>query len=425
MLRFRQFRYAIIADVLAMYLQVRIPMKNRNAAEYGAPAVPHSRYAAQFRIVRTVQDCEVSDITRDTVNHAFYVDDLLKSVHSRSDALEVIHRTRRALGHGGFLLTEFVVNDSHLLQAIGLNERAKEVMEITPDALSRALEIRWDVSYDAFFYVCDYADISHASNVTRRQILSQVSSMFDPLGLIAPVVFRGRMIFQETSRLKLDWDELVPDWLRRMWVDWLCSLQFLGSLIFPRCVIPEEFAENGVHELNHFCDGSQSGYGACSYVRSVNAAGQVHVALVASKGRLVPLKQMTIPRLELAAAVLAVRLDVLLRRELEVPLLLSTFWSDSEIVLAYIKNEEKRYKTFVANRVPGIRQSSCSDQWHHVKGHNDPADILTRGCSVNELSESWYHGPEFAGTFKCDCLNMCMLMYLSAKMMKKSDLELL
>ena len=110
-----------------------------------------------------------------------------------------------------------------------------------------------------------------------------------------------------------------------MWVDWLCSLQFLGSLRFPRCVIPEEFAENGVHELHHFCDRSQSGYGACSYVRSVNATGQVHVVLVASKGRLAPLKQMTIPRLELAAAVLAVRLDVLLRRELEVPLLSSTF----------------------------------------------------------------------------------------------------
>ena len=417
LLRFRQFRYAIMADVQSMYLQVQIPLKDRNALRFmwvDGDLVRHFRMtshlfggvwcasSATFALRRTVQDCEVSDITCNTVNHAFYVDDLLKSVHSRSDALEVIHGTRRALGHGGFLLTKFVVNDSHLLQEIGLNERAKEVMEITPDALSRALGIRWDVSHDAFFYVCDYADISHASNVTRRQILSQVSSMYDPLGLIAPVVIRGRMIFQETSRLKLDWDESVPDWLRRMWVDWLCSLQFLGSLRFPKCVIPEEFAENGVHELHHFCDGSQSGYGACSYVRSVNAAGHVHVALVASKGRLAPLKQMTIPRLELAAAVLAVRLDVLLRRELEVPLLSSTFWSDSEIVLSYIKNEGKRYKTFVANRVSEIRQSSSPNQWHHVKGQDNPADVLSRGCLVSELSESWYHGPEFAGTFKCD-----------------------
>ena len=198
-----------------------------------------------------------------------------------------------------------------------------------------------------------------------------------------------------------------------MWVNWLCSLQFLGSLRFPRCVILEEFSEDGVHELHHFSDGSQLGYGVCSYMRSVSARGQVHVALVASKGRLVSLKQMTIPRLQLAAAILAMRLDILLRRELEVPLLLSTSWSDSEIVLSYIKNEGKHDKMFVANFVSEIQQSSSPDQWHHIKGQDNPADVLSQGWLVSCLRVGIV-AQSLSGPSSVIGHSKCILMGLSA-----------
>ena len=107
---------------------------------------------------------------------------------------------------------------------------------------------------------------------------------------------------------------------------------------FQRCIIPAGFAD-AVAELHHFCDGSQVGFGACSYIRLVSPSGKIHLALVTTKSRLAPLKQVSIPRLELSAAVLSVELDTLLRRELDVHLIGSTLWTDSEI-----HNESKRHK---------------------------------------------------------------------------------
>ena len=98
---------------------------------------------------------------------------------------------------------------------------------------------------------------------------------------------------------------------------WLISLEHISSLRFPRCVIPEEFVD-GLIELHHFCDASEVGYGACTYVRAINRLGQIHVSLLIRKNRLAPVKPVTIPRLELLSAVVASKLDCVVRRELDV-----------------------------------------------------------------------------------------------------------
>ena len=127
---------------------------------------------------------------------------------------------------------------------------------------------------------------------------------------------------------------------------------------FPRCVIPDEFTE--VSEVG--C------YGVCSYIRIINKQGKILVALMAGKTRLAPLKSITIPRLELSAAIEAVKLDCVIKRELDEPLMESTFWTESQITLAYIQNDSKRFKVFVANRVATLRRHSVPDQWHHIGG---------------------------------------------------------
>ena len=177
--------------------------------------------------------------------------------------------------------------------------------------------------------------------------------MYDPLGLVSPVVFQGRGIFQEATKLKLSWDDPVPNDIAQKWSAWLNSLNDLPKLTFDGCVMPNDFA-GGVAELSHFCDGSQIGYGACAYLRVVNRS-KIHVVLIAGKARLAPMKQITIPRLELSAAVLSIQLDVMLRRELDIPVIESFFWTDGEIVRAYIMNDERRFPVFVANRVSLIR----------------------------------------------------------------------
>ena len=205
---------------------------------------------------------------------------------------------------GGFNLTKFVVNNSALLADIAVPNRAEQVVEITSEVVSKALGTCWDVTTDSFNYV-NRPLVDVVSNVTRRSILKQVSSMYDPLGLITPIVLKGRMIFQAVVGLKLQWDEPVPGPLSDKWLSWLASLSELSSLRFNRCLVPESFVD-GVAELIHFSDASQASYGACSYLSIVTHSGSIHVALIMSKGQLALLRTVTIPRLESCAAVLAV-----------------------------------------------------------------------------------------------------------------------
>ena len=415
-LRFRQYRYAIMGDIESMYMQVKIPIRDRNALRFiwydSSGRFVHYRMTSHvfggvwsgssstYALRRTCQDNDVSDLVSDVITRSFYVDDLLRSSASLSEAREVIVDTRRVLNMGGFNLTKFVVNDSALLADIAVPDRSEQVVEITSEVVSKALGTCWDVTADSFYYV-NRPLVDVVSNVTQRSILKQVSSMYDPLGLITPIVLKGRMIFQAVVRLKLQWDEPVPGPLADKWLSWLASLSDLSSLRFSRCLVPECYVD-GVAELIHFSDASQAGYGACSYLRIVTHSGSIHVALIMSKGRLAPLKTVTIPRLELCAAVLAVRLDVLLRRELDIQIVRSSFFTDSAIARAYIQNESKRFKVFVANRVSEIRQHSHSDQWHHIDGKQNPADILSRGCDVEKMPSNWFHGPKFLSQFRCD-----------------------
>ena len=149
-------------------------------------------------------------------------------------------------------------------------------------------------------------------------------------------------------------------------------------------------------ELHHFSDSSQAAYGSCTYLRISNSMGEVRVSLLMAKGRVAPLKgAVTIPRLELCAAVLSVRHELMLRRELTLELLPSVFWSDSQIVLAYIRSTSRRFKVFVGNRVSYIREHTKPDQWKFVPTDANPADILSRGCVPSAIPAMWYHGPTF------------------------------
>ena len=414
LLRFRQYKYAILGDIEAMYLQVRVPLKDRNAlrflwfeqgccVEYRMTSHLFGGVwcssSSSYTLRQTVSDLPNNDLIKKTVLHDFYVDDMLKSVATAAEVTRVVQETKRVVSRGGFNLTKFVVNDKDLLEQIDMSERATEVKDVLPEAYSRALGIKWQVDDDTFHYVIRKVDES--TTVTKRSILSYVSSMYDPLGHVSPIVIKGKMIFQECTKLGLSWDDKVPDNLLLQWRSWQESLRNLNQLTFSRCIMPEGF-ENGAAELHHFCDASSMGYGCCSYLRVVSPDGRVHVVLIASKGRLAPIKTATIPRLELAAAVMAVQLGHLIESALEVQCLSSTYWTDSRIVLAYIHNECKRFKVFVANRVSIIRQSSAPDQWQYVSSGDNPADVISRGCDAAKVPQIWFDGPGFLSQFKCD-----------------------
>ena len=417
--RFRQERVAVMADIEAMIHQVRIPECDRSflrflwwpdgdlssaLAEYqmsvllfGAVSSPA---CANFALRKTADDNDrhfSSDVTS-TIKRNFYVDDCLKSLPSDKDAIAHVNELCSLLQRGGFRLTKWISSSREFLESIPVGERAQEIkkLDLQTDELpiERALGVQWRIESDTFGFNVNLKP----KPPTRRGILSVVGSVFDPFGFVAPVVLTAKKILQNLCRLKLGWDDEVPTEHSVRWQKWLLDLPKLSQFSIDRCFKPAGFKDITSSQLHHFSDASEIGFGSVSYLRLVDNSGRIHCTILQGKSRLVPPKQVTVPRLELSAATVSVQLDKVLKRELELPLTdASIFWTDSTSVLRYIKNENKRFHTFVANRIAMVRDGSDPDQWRHVSGDLNPGDDLSRGLSAEALlnSERWIKGPEF------------------------------
>lgn len=192
-------------------------------------------------------------------------------------------------------------------------------------------------------------------------------------------------------------NEPLPPAVTERWIEWTSSLEMIKGSSVPRCLKPKDFGVTRCAELHHFADASESGYGSVSYIRQVNKQSIAHVTFVLGKSRVLPLKNITVPRLELAAAALLVKVDRMLRREFHLDLKPSVFWTDSQTVLKYLANDQARFKTYVANRVSLIRDNTELSQWRYVGTKDNPADDSSRGLSARKFLEQrrWIHAREF------------------------------
>ncbi|GAA54825.1 WDFY family member 4 [Clonorchis sinensis] len=230
--------------------------------------------------------------------------------------------------------------------------------------------------------------------VTKRGILSCAASLYDPLGYVAPLLLQPKQLLQELCRSKCGWDEEVNQTIQDAWKKWRNDIQIVESLVIPRCVKPKHFVIE--HQSLHiFSDASEVGYGAVAYLRC-ESLQQVHCSLLMGKSRVAPIKSVTIPRLELQAAVIAVRLMCHLLKQLEVRFDNIYFWTDSMIVLHYIFSTSLRFKTFVANRISFIHENTNTSQWRHVPTNMNPADCASRGIRTkhSQLSKLWIQAPD-------------------------------
>jgi hypothetical protein len=415
--RFRQEPVAFMSDVEAMFLQVRVRDEDCDTLRFlwwpggdvtGQPqeyqmtvhlfGAASSPSCANFALRKTAVDNseEFDQETVDTVKQNFYVDDCLKSVATEQEATRLSEQLRKLLSKGGFRLTKWLSNSPSVLQSIPESERAPSSKNLDFERLhvERALGVQWNVSSDKFGFKIATKD----KPATRRGILSMISSVYDPLGFAAPFTLPPKMLLQDLCRKKLGWDDAIPEEDAQRWKTWLKDLPKLEQLDIDRCFKPKGFGEVISSQLHHFADASQQGYGAVSYLRSVNSSGDIHCSFVTGKARVAPIKPLTVPRMELSAAVLATRLDKMIQQELTTPLTSkSTFWTDSTCVLRYIENEDKRFQTFVANRVAMIHDASSHLQWRYVDTKSNPADDASRGLWPEDISNNcrWISGAEF------------------------------
>ncbi len=297
---------------------------------FGAVSSPS---CAAFALRKTADDhkCEFREEVVQTLKDNFYVDDCLKSVASE-EAVSLVQDLSNLCQQGGFTLTKWISNKRTVLHSLHEECRAKEWKELDLDKdslpVERALGLLWCAETDSFKFKIEIQEKS----CTRRGMLSVSSSVYDPLGFLAPVVLPAKIMLQELCRRNFGWDETVPHDILRGWTRWLKELNALSEFKVERCVKPIKCGSCIHAQLHHFSDASEQGYGTVTYLRIQNSSGDIHVSFLMGKARVTPLKDITVPRLELTAAVLAVRVDLMLKKELRLQLQESVFWTSGDML---------------------------------------------------------------------------------------------
>ncbi|XP_062712488.1 uncharacterized protein LOC134289857 [Aedes albopictus] len=407
-LRFRKYPIALVADIAKMYRQVLLhpddtPLQrilwrfhpDDPVTTYELSTVTYGLAPSSFLATRTLQQLAADE--GDAYPHGapalkkgFYVDDYIGGADTEEKAIETREELDELLAKGGFQLRKWASNSEKVLEGLDPSRIVTQpTMKFDHEEPIKALGICWEPRTDLLRF--DSAPTVGNGPPTKRSILSAVSKHFDPLGLTAPVIIRAKMLLQELWLQPCGWDEEVSDTIQDKWNSYCTDLPKIVSYRVERYA----FLPNSYVQLHTFADASQQAYGACIYARSTDVEGAVKVRLIASKSKVAPLKRVSIPRLELSAAVLAARLHKRVSEALDMPITASHFWSDSTVTLEWLRSPPYTWSTFVANRVSEIQTTTQGSYWHHIAGRENPADLVSRGMTVEKFLSSnlWHHGP--------------------------------
>jgi len=412
LLRFRENSVAITADVEAMFMQVGVPPPDRKFLRFlwrMSKSDPIKLFEYRSHIFGKVDSPTIAcyallraidayipkhpDLAG-IANKQFYMDDFLESLKNVLDATKCRQHLEEALASSNFNLTKWASNSREFLQALDSQSLAKPIDEmLAPDNVERVLGAHWNLHLDLIlFRVPPRLELQRP--ITQRKLLSFVASLFDPLGLAAPLVIRIKVLLQEIWKDGQKWDQPIEETKSNDVSAWISSLEDLQPVTIPRMYTSSPIS--GI-ELHVFCDASMDATAVVAYFRFVAPGGNGQVAFVLGKTRVAPIKQQTIPKLELQAAVYAVRIrkSILSKTRLNVSEVFH--WSDSTSALGWIRNPKEKHKIFVANRLSEILEESKRDEWRYVPGKDNPADDGTRGLPVTYMTSSsrWITGPSF------------------------------
>ncbi|XP_070524041.1 uncharacterized protein [Cardiocondyla obscurior] len=348
-LGWRRYRLAYTADIEKMYRQVIVAEEDRDL---------------QRILRRESADAPVVEFRLNTVTYGLTCGNSVEE--ARSSLLEL----RRLCTAGGFPLKKWAASAPELLQDIPPSDLSRPgVQTWGPQEFHAALGLQWHPDSDAFSF---RVRAQLERKTTKRSVVSQAAQLFDPAGWLSPAVVRAKIFIQKL---------------------WLLNLPALETVRVPRWIGVTDRADVEIHG---FADASEAAYAAVVYSRSKGSNGNGWTtSLVASKTRVAPLKQVSLPRLELCGAVLLARLASRICRLLDIQGRAVHLWSDSTVALGWLRQHPSRWSTFVANRVSEVQTTLPNAQWHHVRGKENPADCASRGLAPSDLVaySLWWQGP--------------------------------
>ncbi|XP_071572826.1 uncharacterized protein [Temnothorax nylanderi] len=294
---------------------------------------------------------------------SLYVDDVVSSVRTVERAIALRDQLLELFRSAGFELRKWA---SHSAALEGLDpEKCSQKMlisfESTEDQALKVLGLRWHSQSDSFGFQLNPL----TRKCTKRTILSEVARIFDPLGFLVPLTFTAKRLIQRLWTLKLEWDDESPSDVRRQWERYQAEFDALTSLCIPRTFPAGDSVRR---ELHGFCDASEQGYGAVVYLRIVTPSG-TKIVILCAKSKVAPLRAISLPRLELCAALLLANLIAYVRQVLRGHIDIDDeyAWSDAQVTLCWIRSSPYRWKTFVRNRVARIQDLGLGSCCHRIQ----------------------------------------------------------
>ncbi|XP_049869877.1 uncharacterized protein LOC126369487 [Pectinophora gossypiella] len=415
LLKFRIHSIVFTADIKQMYRNILIREQDRDfqrivwrsspqdpLRDYRLKTVTFGVSSSPYLALRTMQQLAQDEAARfpraaRVLQSDVFVDDVVSGDNSEAGALTLQRELVDICRTAGFELHKWHSNSAAILAAARPDcsdgERRDSVLfaEMENDKKIKVLGLQWHPKNDAFAFSVK----TNSEICTKRSILSEIARIYDPLGLLSPVTLFAKHLIQLLWIARVDWDETPPQEIVNSWSTFVSELPLLTQVSFPRHV----FSKNRLIQLHGFSDASERAYAACIYLRVQNEEGEVDISLLLAKTRVAPTKRISIPRLELMAALLLAKImQKVLHTYVELISPDQLFaWSDSTIVLSWLRAAPHEWKTFVSNRITEILQAVPTVHWRHVPSADNPADAASRGMLPASFLEHdlWFHGPQW------------------------------
>ena len=411
LVRFRLHQVALSADIAKMYRQVELDKEdkdyhrllwkdpNSEAIEtYRMTRVTYGIASSSFHSIRPLQV-----LAEETTNTKLrlsltdmYVDDLLTGCEDSEAAEKLQDAIITLLASAGFDIRKWVSSDSKLVSRLAATFRETEDEKIieSEDYAIKTLGIRWNPNPDQFGFT---VKLDKGTPFTKRQILSEVSRLFDPLGWLSPTTIQHKSFVQLLWMDKLSWDQPLLDPILQQYLRLRAQLKDLEKISPQRKVLKP--ATKSDLQLHVFCDASTTAYAAVVFIRQ-ETDNFIETKMLTAKTRVAPIKSVSEPRLELCAALLGAKLveavtNAISDERFPTPKVFA--WSDSTVTIAWLQDYPRKWKTFVANRVAKIQEIIPASSWKYVATEDNPADCASRGLAAADLMSHklWWDGPEW------------------------------
>lgn len=378
-LKGRQYKIAIIGDIEKMYKMIKLDKEQQHLQMilwrekskekikvYKITRVMFGLAPSPYLAIRTLKELaklieKTYPIASKAIRKNFYVDDYNGGANTIEEAKHIYVELKNGLKEGGFNIRKFASNSKELMENI------PEIDKEGTEKIITTLGIKWNIETDELMYSCNIR--LEETPRTKRELFAEISTLYDPLGLITPIVIKARILMQSIWNLKingkkLDWDDVLPREIVKKWMKIKGEFGCIEELKIPRWI---DTSKNSKVEIHGFCDASELAYAAVVYVRHMNESGKNIIKLLIAKSRVAPIKNtLSIPKLELMGAVLLSKLVKKVIKTMEIKVEKTYLWTDSQITLAWIKGNPKKWNTFVANRVVEISNKTNKDDWYQI-----------------------------------------------------------